>query len=99
MESENKMSVRLENREDELWLIYTVDDDEVVSENKVLRMWESASGWFWYQVEQEDEYGICFGYVQGFYDEWGSFAINELDEIPTVWEIKGEAMLWSGRRN
>jgi hypothetical protein len=93
------MTTRLENRNEELWLIYTVDDDEVVSENKVLRMWESASGWYWYQVEKEDEHNICFGYVQGFYPEWGSFSINELDSIPVIWEIKGEAMLWSGRRN
>lgn len=99
MESENRMTVRLENRNDELWLVLLVDDDEVISENKVIRMWESATGWFWYQTEKADENNVCFGYVQGFYDEWGSFGINELESMPMIWEIKGEAMLWSGRRN
>jgi len=37
------------------------------------------SSWEWYATEINDD-GICFGYVMGFENEWGSFSVQELNE-------------------
>lgn len=59
---------------------------------KVLRGWESYSGWYWFATEktggQFSDLGdgkhipdtIWFGYVQGFEDEWGYFSQAEEEE-------------------
>ena len=67
-------------------------------ENKVLKGWESMSGWYWCATEINDD-GTCFGYVQGTYPEWGYFSVAELDSIPMVWEIKDCDLPYSGRRD
>ena len=46
------------------------------------------------------EDGIHFGYVQGMYDEWGSFSQNELESLGAkVWEIKEIDLPHAGRRD
>ena len=55
---------------------------------KVLKGWESFSGWFW------------FGYVQGLDEEWGYFSQAEIESLkPKTWEIPQENLSWSGRRD
>ena len=42
---------------------------------------------------------IYFGFVQGWYEEWGSFSLAELKSLePYVWEIREEDLLYAGRR-
>ena len=41
------------------------------------------SHWIWY-VTEFDGKDFCFGFVQGDYDEWGYFSIDEMEDIPTI---------------
>lgn len=78
---------------------------------KVLRGWESFSGWYWFatkkvqtqdsiiegQVYKNDQ--IWFGFVQGLEEEWGDFSEAELKSLsPKIWEIPASNLPWSGRR-
>ena len=79
--------------------------------NKVLRGWESFSGWYWFGTEKaykqdsmiegrvyEDD-TIWFGYVQGLEDEWEYFSQAEIERLkPKTWEIPKKNLLDSGRR-
>jgi hypothetical protein len=65
---------------------------------KVLRAWESFTGWYWFGIE-EDGPKRWFGYVQGLEDEWGYFDERELESLaPRVWEIRKADLPYSGRR-
>lgn len=81
---------------------------------KVLKAWESFSGWFWFATEkvrmQDSDLGdgevirndqIWFGYVQGFDEEWGDFSEGELQSSVCdgkVWRIKEIDLPSAGRR-
>ena len=78
---------------------------------KVLRAWESFSGWYWFATErvreQMSDFGdgrpvkdiIWYGYVQGFDDEWGCFSQAEIESLkPRTWEIKKCDLPYAGRR-
>jgi len=84
---------KLETREDGLY----------INEKKVIKGWESMSGWYWFatEIEMEDYQGypIWFGFVQGFEEEWGSFTQIELENQPSIWEIKEIDLPHAGRRN
>ena len=86
---------KLETREDGLY----------VGNNKVIKGWESFSGWDWFATElEEEDYGghpLWFGFVQGFADEYGTFWEGELKpliEEGRVWEIKEIDLPHAGRR-
>ena len=78
---------------------------------KVLRGWESFTGWYWFATEeagnQDSVIGnktyendtIYYGLVQGFEDEWGYFSQAEIESLkPRTWEIKKQDMPYAGRR-
>jgi len=71
-----------------------------INGRKVLKGWESFSGWFWFGVERvKDSDELWFGLVQGFVDEWGYFSEHELEELaPKVWRIRPQDLPYSGRR-
>ena len=52
------------------------------------------SHWTWYVTEYDPETRICFGYVQGIEDEWGSFSLEELEEINGPLGLKIERDLY-----
>lgn len=73
---------------------------------EVLKGWESMSGWYWFATElEEEDYGghkLWYGFVQGMYDEWGSFWEGELNPLirqGLVWEIKEIDLPHAGRRD
>lgn len=77
----------------------TRDDGLYIGESKVLKGWESYSGWYWFATELNDN-GIHFGYVQGFADEWGSFSQQELESLGNrVWVINDIDLPHAGRRD
>ena len=77
----------------------TKDGELYVGEKKVLKGWESYSGWYWFATELNSD-GIHFGFVQGMYDEWGSFSQDELESLGArVWEIKEIDLPYAGRRD
>jgi hypothetical protein len=87
---------KLETREDGLY----------IGKKKVLKGWESFSGWYWFATELEQkDYGghpLWFGFVQGFENEWGSFWEGELIpliEQGRVWRIKTIDLPHAGRRD
>ena len=78
---------------------------------KVLRGWESFSGWYWFAVEKDREqlsdFGdgkpvkdtLWYGLVQGFEEEWGYFSQAEIERLrPKTWEIPKKNLPYSGRR-
>ena len=76
-----------------------------VGGKKVLKGWESFSGWYWFATELEQEnYGghrLWFGFVQGFANEWGSFWEGELAPLikqGKIWEINDIDLPHAGRR-
>lgn len=80
---------------------------------KVLKGWESFSGWYWFAVEkvreQESDLGngvgvkdtIWFGLVQGHEQEWGDFSQAEIESLGKfkVWKIPQKNLPFSGRRD
>ncbi|MCD6226014.1 hypothetical protein J7J95_02990 [bacterium] len=82
---------------------------------KVLKGWESFSGWYWFGTEIEGKQDsildsgevaendtIWFGFVQGVFEEWGSWSEAELKEQikkGRVWEIPKANLPYSGRRS
>jgi len=66
---------------------------------RVLKGWESFSGWYWFGVEKvESDPGMWFGLVQGFEDEWGYFSEAELKSNRMIWKIKARDLPIAGRR-
>ena len=84
--------------------------DLYIDGKKVIKGWESYSGWYWFATEEaykqlslingkEVPDTIYFGYVQGHEDEWGYFSKAELDSLENkIWEIKKRDLPYSGRR-
>ena len=82
---------------------------------KVLKAWESFSGWYWFAVAEEGKQDsilsdgkvikddtIWFGFVQGIEEEWGTWSEGELKELMAkgmVWEIPNANLPYSGRRH
>lgn len=91
---------------------YSKDGDLFIDGKKVLKAWESFSGWYWFGVEiiqkQDSDMGdgtvikddtIWFGFVQGQENEWGDFSQGEIEALaPKVWEIKKQDLPSAGRR-
>jgi len=87
--------------------------DEIlfIDGKKVLKGWESFTGWYWFAIEkvreQVSDLGdgkgvqdtIWFGYVQGLEEEWGNFSQAEIESLaPKTWEIPAKNLWYSGRR-
>jgi len=86
--------------------------DLFIDGKKVIKAFESWSGWFWFATEkvqvQDSVIGgkvykndqIWFGFVQGLEEEWGDFSESEIMSLaPRTWEIPKKALQYSGRRN
>ena len=45
-----------------------------------VKLFSPYSGWKWYitEYDADSEHGECFGYVEGFENEWGYFSLAEL---------------------
>lgn len=89
----------------------TKEDELYLDGNKVLRGWESFSGWYWFATEESYKQDsvidgrvykddtIWFGLVQGFEEEWGYFSQAEIESLkPRTWEIKKTDLPYAGRR-
>ena len=102
------MMTTFESRDGDLYL--RLGD---LPEHKVLRAWESFSGWYWFGTERahtqdsvidgevyEDDQ-IWFGFVQGIEEEWGYFSEAEILSLGPlrVWEIPKLNLPYSGRRH
>ena len=64
---------------------------------KVIKGWESFSGWHWFAFE-EVEPGLYYGLVQGFEEELGYFSEEELKSNRLIWPIKKHDLPYAGRR-
>jgi len=78
---------------------------------EVIRAFESWNYGYWFATKEQGKQDtvlngkiykndtIYFGYVQGWYDEWGSFSLAELESLkPYVWEIRQDDLPFAGRR-
>ena len=88
--------------------------DLFIDGHKVIKGYESYSGWYWFAFEldhvQDSDMGngqvilqdkIYFGLVQGQEEELGYFSEGEILALGKykVWEIKKKDLPFSGRRN
>ena len=89
----------------------TKGNDLYIDGKKVLRGWESFTGWYWFGTERaykqdslinghvHKDDTIWFGYVQGLEDEWGYFSQAEIESLrPKTWEIPRKNLVYAGRR-
>lgn len=87
------------------------DAELYIDGKKVLRGWESFSGWYWFATEEAYKQDsvidgrvykddtIWYGLVQGFEEEWGYFSQAEIESLkPKTWEIPKKNLPYSGRR-
>ena len=87
-------------------------DGLYIDGKKVIKGWESFSGWYWFATEkireQLSDLGdgrgtpdtIYFGLVQGLEEEWGDFSEAEIKSLGPMmaWELKGGGLRCAGRR-
>lgn len=95
---------------------FTTKDGELyIDGKKVLKGWESFSGWYWFATEIVEEIKepadsdssmttdvLYFGFVQGFEEEWGNFSLAEMQPLidqGKIWEIKPQDLPFAGRRS
>ena len=52
--------------------------------------------WTWYATEYDAETGIFFGFVQGDFDEFGNFSLDELQSVQGPWGLGIERDLHFG---
>lgn len=86
--------------------------DLFINGRKVIRGWESFSGWYWFAVEEASKQDsvladgrvakndtVFFGFVQGLEEEWGYFSLAELESLkPKALKIPKKNLPQSGRR-
>jgi len=85
-----------EEKVDGLYIISPYDAKK--RSRKVIKGWESFSGWYWFAFE-EVEPGLYYGLVQGFEEELGYFSERELNANRNrIWEIKPCDLPHAGRR-
>ncbi len=82
-------------RDGNLYIISPYDKEE--TPHKVIKAWESYTGWYWFAFE-EPEPGLYFGLVQGLEEELGYFSEAELESNRLIWKIKKCDLPYSGRR-
>lgn len=56
-------------------------DGEAVSDLLRVKLFDPCGSWTWY-IQDWDGDDICFGWVEGFENEWGNFSLQELSSIP-----------------
>lgn len=72
--------------------------DSTGKQHKVLEVFESFTGWYWYITEYDPEdKDVGFGFVQGFEDEWGNIDLAELRSNDLVWPVPKQNWAWTGR--
>ena len=84
-----------EGRDDGLYIISPYDAKK--RPRKVIKGWESFSGWHWFAFE-EVEPGLYYGLVQGFEEELGYFSEEKLKSNRLIWPIKKHDLPYAGRR-
>lgn len=57
------------------------DEGEAICSLLRVKLFDPCSQWTWY-IQDWDGEDICFGYVKGIEDEWSSFSLQELSDIP-----------------
>ena len=96
----------LETRGNKLYVVswYKLDIQESYEDEngyyyKVLNAWEDIIGRYWFQLEKEDEFGGCLGFVQADCAEFGKFDVKEFDKHkPRVWKLEKSSLPYSGVR-
>ena len=89
----------------------TKGEDLYIDGKKVLKGFESFSGWYWFATEEAYKQDsvidgrvykddtIWHGLVQGQEEEWGYFSQAEIECLkPRTWEIKKADLPYAGRR-
>ena len=88
------------------------DNELFIDGHKVIKAWESFTGWYWFATEKVTEQlsdlgdgkgtpdTIWFGFVQGPEEEWGNFSQAEIESLGIkAWRIKEVDLPHAGRRN
>lgn len=57
---------------------YTVNETMVTA---YLKWFTPDANWTWYVTEFDPEKGICYGVVSGLETEWGTFTLQEVQQV------------------
>jgi len=59
------------------------EDEDTPLEQKMIwvHYYSPYNGWHWYVTEYDPDTRIFFGLVHGYFEEWGSFSLDEFEEI------------------
>lgn len=59
------------------------EDEDTPLEQKMIwaHYYSPYNGWHWYVTEYDPDTKIFFGLVHGFEEEWGTFSLEEFEEI------------------
>lgn len=56
----------------------TSEDNDPIAKRKLI---SPVLDWEWYLIEGEEEEECFFGYVKGYFDEFGSITVRDLEEV------------------
>jgi len=70
------MTTRLETRDDGLYIVSTDAEGKSMEPKKVIRGWESFTGWYWFAVEKVEERKVAEG---------GGSIIDGREVDDTIW--------------
>lgn len=75
----------LEDRFDEI-------GDQSQSDNPIIvaKFFNPCGNFTWYVTDYDKQTNICFGYVTGHFDEWGTFSIEELENLKLPFGLRIE---------
>ena len=63
--------------------------EATVKLSRILDVWESFSGWYWFVTERHAG-KLAFGLVRGLETEWGYFSLDDLENLRKrglVWRV------------
>ena len=66
------------------------NDEPLENQKVVAKFFTPWSDWVWYLMNMHQDEDYCWGFVQGYAVEMGSFSINELTEVEGPFGLKVE---------
>jgi hypothetical protein len=67
--------------QESLPMLYADEETPLKQKMVYVKYFSPYNGWTWYATEYDPESKIFFGLVQGFETEWGTFSLEEFEEV------------------
>jgi hypothetical protein len=77
----------------------TKDKELYIDNKKVIKGWESFTGWYWFATEEAYKQDSILPNGKEIPNDTIYFSKGELESLkPKIWEIPTKALYYSGRR-